>query len=422
MKAVVFGTGRIACGVLGEMVRDAGWDLVLVGRNADAVDDLRRHDGYRIRLVDGNSATERTIDGLTAVELGDRPTVLRHLADADVVLTAVGSGNLAGVAPVIAEALERRTAPVDVIACENHEVPGELLQRLVLSEAGDRTAVLRHGFAGGLVARAVAQRTGGSADGDRPYTFVGDPVRRLDVDAGALRNPPPPFEGLHAVHEFAAYVQRKLFVFSAGHATAAYLGHLKGYRYVHAAVRDPEIAGAVLNAMAEGQAGIAARYGAEFARFEGTPRRTASIGRHLTVVAPAHDASLHAILDRFANAALCDPVARVGRDPLRKLQRDDRLVGAARLAASAGVRPRHLVTAAAAALCFEGLDDPSAGILRDRVRTDGVSAALAGACGLHGSDGIADAVSAEWTRLTGGAHTSGNALLSIGHARWAWSA
>ena len=105
MKAVVFGTGRIACGVLGEMVRDAGWDLVLVGRNADAVDDLRRHDGYRIRLVDGNSATERTIDGLTAVELGDRPTVLRHLADADVVLTAVGSGNLAGVAPVSKEAL-----------------------------------------------------------------------------------------------------------------------------------------------------------------------------------------------------------------------------------------------------------------------------------------------------------------------------
>lgn len=419
MKAVVFGTGRIACGVLAEMVRDAGWDLVLVGRNAEAVSHLHRHDGFRIRLVDRSGATERAVTGLHAVELADRPTVLRHLADADVVLTAVGAGNLAGIAAVIAEGLACRATPVDVIACENHEVPGELLERLVVSEADDRAAVLRHGFAGGLVARAVAQRLGG---GDEPYTFVGDPVRRVDVDAAALRNPAPPFAGLRAVHDFRAYVQRKLFVFSAGHATAAYLGQLKGYRYVHAAVRDPEIASAVLNAMAEGQAGIAARYGSAFARDEGEPQRVASIGRHLSLVAPAHDASLHAILDRFANAALCDPVSRVGRDPIRKLQRDDRLVGAARAAASAGIRPRHLVTAAAAALCFESADDPSAGILRDRVRAEGVASALATACGLHRNDGIADAVGAEWARLTGGEHPAGNALLSIGHARWAWSA
>ena len=58
-----------------------------------------------------------------------------------------------------------------------------------------------------------------------------------------------------------AYPRRKLFTYGAGHATCAYLGHLKGYRYIHSAVRDPEIRRTVLEAMAEGQRGLAAAYG-----------------------------------------------------------------------------------------------------------------------------------------------------------------
>ena len=78
--------------------------------------------------------------------------------------------------------------------------------------------------------------------------------------------------------------------------------------------------------MSEGRLGILARYGPAYA---------------------GGAAMLRAIADRFENAAVRDPVARVGRDPLRKLAGDDRLVGAARLAAAAGVAPVHLCTAAA---------------------------------------------------------------------------
>jgi D-lyxose ketol-isomerase len=51
--------------------------------------------------------------------------------------------------------------------------------------------------------------------------------------------------------------------------------------------------------------------------------------------------SAHALIDdlfrRYANTALDDPVLRVGRDPRRKLSRDDRLVGALELCHQAGL-------------------------------------------------------------------------------------
>ena len=50
------------------------------------------------------------------------------------------------------------------------------------------------------------------------------------------------------------------------------------------------------------------------------------------------------------NPFLRDSVARVTRDPVRKLGWDDRLLGSMRLALQAGVQPRILAQAAAIAL------------------------------------------------------------------------
>ncbi len=56
------------------------------------------------------------------------------------------------------------------------------------------------------------------------------------------------------------------------------------------------------------------------------------------------------LLARMTNPFLRDTVARVGRDPERKLGWEDRLVGTVRLALQAGIRPRRHALGAAAAL------------------------------------------------------------------------
>ena len=82
------------------------------------------------------------------------------------------------------------------------------------------------------------------------------------------------------------------------------------------------------------------------------------------------------ILASFSNAALMDTIARVGRDPIRKLQADDRLVGPAKLAYRYSIEPTFLIQGCAAALQFAGNGDAQSTELQKLVKERGAEHAL----------------------------------------------
>jgi mannitol-1-phosphate 5-dehydrogenase len=389
MKAVIFGPGRIGCGFVGQLLRDSGYDVVFVGRGA-VIEHLARVGRYVVRLTDGRCTDEVQVRGVRALSTSQEDAVAAEIASADLVAVSVGPQNLTAVAPLLAAGLSRRTSPVNVIAFENCNDPAGCLKEAIfriapaLRDAG-------HGFSGAIVSRIVARRIGDPAASE-PLVFLGDPPESFIVHGPSLHGPLPRIAGLRAVDDYGAWLMKKLYTFSAGHAAAAYLGALKGYRYVHTAVRDPEIRKAVRAAMEEGRRGLARRYGDELA---GDRRE------------------LEAILKRFENAALDDPVMRVGRDPLRKLGREDRLVGAARLAAEAGVQPRRLALVAAAAMCFGCAADSSFG-------TCGPEATLRTVSGLDPHKGLGREVATAFTKLTEGREQD-NVLLSLRELVWSWA-
>jgi mannitol-1-phosphate 5-dehydrogenase len=376
MRAVVIGPGRIGLGFAGELLDRAGAKLSVVGRGA-VVDNLQRTGRYRVRLADQAAEHEREIPVGRALHASDVQAVAAEIARARVVAVAVRPENLGAIAPVIAAGLEARTRkkPLNVIAFENSLDAGTNLRAAVAEQLPAEFSLKRHGFSGAVVSRAVS-RILGEAREPVPLTFVGDRLERFMVHGPSLRKPLPKVPGLMRVKDFEAAFNAKLYVFSAGHATVAYLGFLKGYRYVHAAVRDPEIRRAALAAMREGQQGLAARYGRALAG--GEPE-------------------LQAILWRFENAALNDPVARVGRDPRRKLEPGERLVGAARLCEAAGVRVATLPLAAAAAVCFEGAGRPASAAART---PSSQPSALRELCMAQADSGFSQRVTAAWERFS----------------------
>jgi mannitol-1-phosphate 5-dehydrogenase len=248
-----------------------------------------------------------------------------------------------------------------------------------------------------VVTRIVARRVGDLA-GATPLVFIGDPPADVVVHGPSLRGPLPEIPGLRVVDDIEAWFARKLFVFCAGHASAAYLGALKGYRYIHSAIRDPEIRREVYAAMDEGRRGVLAAYG--------------------PAVAPTPE-DLDAIVARFENAALNDPIWRVARDPLRKLGRGDRLVGAARLAERAGVCPTTLALAAAAALCFTGSGDASALELQAPLGATGIIRTLREVSGLDASEGVGRMVAERFRELSSGWGVD-NLLVSLERRLWSW--
>jgi mannitol-1-phosphate 5-dehydrogenase len=301
------------------------------------------------------------------------------------------------VAPLLAAALAHRAAPANVLAFENAPEAGPQLRRDVEARLPSAHAG-RHGFSGALVSRIVTRKQGGT--GAEPIVLVGDPPSDFVVHGPELRGRLPSIQGMRVVSDYRAYVQKKLFTFSAGHATTAYLGALKGYRYIHAAIRDLEIRARVLAAMEEGRRGLAAEYGSELA---GTYRE------------------LLAIVARFENAALNDPLERVGRDPKRKLGCDDRIVGAALMAERAGIRPLRLALAAAAAMCFQCPADASACALQRDVDERGPAAVIESVAGLDPASGVGRLVTQQWRRLAEGRAPDAK-LLSLDRRMWSWRA
>jgi mannitol-1-phosphate 5-dehydrogenase len=135
--------------------------------------------------------------------------------------------------------------------------------------------------------------------------------------------------------DLAPFAEAKLYGHNAGHALAAYLAHLLGYTRIDQLRQRPDLLGFITQAMVEESgAGLLARYAGSDPLF--TPAGFAAYVQDLVA--------------RMVSPYVRDTVARVGRDPRRKLGWDDRLVGAMRRARQAGVTPRRYAWGVAAAL------------------------------------------------------------------------
>ena len=153
-RCVVFGTGRVAGGFLAPLLRSAGWETILVGRNRMVIEAINAKGGLWLNVAGEPSDW---IGGVRAVSLDD-PRLPGIVAEADLVATAVGPSSLHEVGRVLAPMLQARLQscvdPVNIVAFENHRRAPEILTRGLLQEyaplaehpdAGSGSAVPRCG-------------------------------------------------------------------------------------------------------------------------------------------------------------------------------------------------------------------------------------------------------------------------------------
>ncbi|MFS0867845.1 mannitol-1-phosphate 5-dehydrogenase [Microbacterium sp. 179-B 1A2 NHS] len=361
MKAVHFGAGNIGRGFVGLLLHEGGYELVFSDVAGALVDAINAVPEYTVHEV-GTGGRDTVVTGFRAINSQSDPDgVADEIATADVVTTAVGPNILPFVAPSILEGLKRRdaaAAPLQVMACENAINATDLLRAEIETRAGDEWATLadRAVFANTAVDRIVP---GQPADGGVDVTV--EPFYEWAIEKGPFGANLPQIPGAHFVDDLAPYIERKLFTVNTGHAATAYFGAAAGITRISDALADPAIAAKVEQALTETSALLSAVHRldpAELAEYRAT------------------------ILTRFANPALPDTVQRVGRQPLRKLSRNERFIGPAAAAAERGLPVDGLVAAVSAALRFEDDADPQAVELQERLRSEDASAITASVTGL----------------------------------------
>ncbi|MFN8526313.1 MAG: hypothetical protein U0821_24710 [Chloroflexota bacterium] len=343
---VLIGAGRLAGGFIAPLLRAAGWDVVLGCRDATVANALNAYGGLWLRTL-GPSSHDQWIGGIWAFPLDD-PELRRAAARAQLFATAVGPGGLGEVGrrlgPLVRQRLDARTVPVNVIAFENHRRSAELLAAGMFdSEPGLAVEVgSRLGIAGAAAWRSVARRSAGEAG----LVYEADETAECYVDAAALIDGAPPLDGsikgLSPVRPFERYMVEKLWVFNAGHAAAAYLGWRAGHQTIAESMADRDVADAV-------RATVEECFAAFNSAFPQAPDRS-----------PLAERSVEWVLSKYTAEALSDPVARVGREPRRKLAAGDRFIGPAIAALAAGFQPLAISRSAAAALSFAVPSDPQA--------------------------------------------------------------
>jgi mannitol-1-phosphate 5-dehydrogenase len=361
--AVHFGAGNIGRGFVGLLLHRAGYEVVFADVVDELIDGLSRTPSYRVKEV-GLDSREEVVDNYRAVNSRrDEPAVVDEIASADIVTTAVGPTVLKFVAPVIAAGLRKRPgggAPLAVMACENAVNATDVLAghiRDLVPDAEWPAVAAKAVFANTAVDRIVPAQSG--QDG-------------LDVTVEAYFEwviERPPFGGQEPsipdatwVDNLAPYIERKLFTVNTGHATTAYHGFARGISKLSDALADDVVRTAVTGVLAETKQLLVAKHG---------------------FPAEAQQAYVDKILQRFANPYLPDTVDRVGRQPLRKLSRSERLIGPAAELAERGIRPQHLLATVDAALSFDVPEDPESVELQQLLRTLTAAEAVERICGLE---------------------------------------
>ncbi len=367
--AVIFGAGNVGRGFLGQLFSESGYEVVFVDIDKPLVAALNARRGYTIRLVQDEWTEEVTVSPVRARHAEQTEVIARALTEASIAATAVGVRALPHIAPLVAAGIARRAtsdvgAPLNIIVCENLKDAAVAFRRMVGEHLSpDCHAYLRAhvGFVDTVIGRMVPPPSPETRARD-PSLIIVEPYKELPVDRRGFVGPVPEIVGLEPCENFAAYTARKLYIHNCGHAMLGYLGHLRGHTFGYEALDDPVIRPLYEAALAESKHGIVTAHGVKAAWLE------------------AHIAD---ITRRFANRALGDTVFRLARDPRRKLGPEDRLVGAARLAERAGVRPESLSWGIAAGYCFDDPDDPLAMALQQCIAAEGFDAVLADVSGIQ---------------------------------------
>ena len=344
---LVFGAGAGGWGRVGGLFSAAGW-LVSFLAVEDALSAAPTADGGYRHLIVGAEASSSFVGPVRAGHAADAARVVEEVLHADCIATAVGVRALPTLAPSLRAALLHRFdsggGPVDILLCENlHDAP-RVLRELLTADAspGDAARLLAAiGLVETSIGRMIPSPTGPAATTDiavEPYGFlpVDASAQKTDVLRGVPRVVSDETVG------FGFYVERKLHIHNMGHFLCGLLGELKGHEFLWQAAVDPEVRDLTRAAMVESAAALAGRY-----------RRPVALDH------------IEDLLHRFANRALQDPISRVIRDPARKMEPDDRVLGAYRAARSAGTPAPHLSLAVAAGTLAVVRDAESRGTAAD---------------------------------------------------------
>ena len=352
-----FGFGPIQAGLfLYEAHVSGAFDRLVVAEiDADVVAALRAADGaYVVNVAHADGLETVCVKGVEIYNPAvarDREALMDAVAESSELATALpdvrcyDTGAPASPAAILAEGLRRKArkghAQAALYAGENNLKAAAALQAALRKHGAPEGTVACVDTVIGKMSGVVSGAEAIAREGVTPFVPCAARAFRVEVFNRILigRIPWPGFRrGLTAFLEhddLTPFEETKLFGHNAAHALLGYSLEVAGREWMCDAREHPALFQAARAAfLEESGAALIRRYG----------------GRDPLFTADGFAAYVEDLMTRMTNPFLHDSVARITRDPLRKLGWDDRLIGAMRMALREGIQPRRLAYGARLAL------------------------------------------------------------------------
>ena len=352
---VGFGFGPIQSGLfLYEAFRSGNFSrLVIAEIVPELIDSVRAAGGeFGLNIATPTGVEQHTITGVEMLnprDEVDRAALIEAIAEANEIATALpsikfyGQGDPGDPVDVIGRGMRRKkelgAGAAVLYAAENNNHAAEALMDLLGQDVQDHLQCLDTviGKMSGVVSHAPEIAARGYvplADGI-PKAFLVEAFNRILVSKVRLPGFRRGIDVFEEKEDLLPFEEAKLYGHNATHALLGYLLQAGGKTYMADAADDGNLVDMATRA---------------FREESGVPLCRKHAGVDALFTQPGYSAYVGDLMERMLNPYLMDEVARITRDPKRKLGWNDRLVGTMRMALSEAVVPRCYAHGAAAAL------------------------------------------------------------------------
>lgn len=376
-QAVVFGAGNIGRGLVGRIFHEAGYHVAFVDVSPLLITELNKTHAYPLYVTMGDHYDKMMITDVEVIDGRDIPAICDAVNNAEIAATAIGVNVLPIIARTIAAVIrdrkEKDLGVFNFVLCENQINVHQIMRGYLRDLLDDDTfayAEKNIGLCQSSIGCMVPAPPKELIEQD-PLIICVENYNKIYTDASGAIGKLPEIKNLIAYEPFSYYINRKLFMHNMSHCVTAYLGYQKGYTYIWEAIADPEIREKTAKALDEVAEAMSVHYKVDKAE----------------LLEHGED-----LMNRYANKLLGDTVARVGGDPVRKLGRNDRLVGAACFCLENGVEPTILPAVIALGFSFAPEKDPSAETVRAFKETHSASECIKHFCGIGENEPLFDRV------------------------------
>lgn len=371
-KALIFGAGKIGQGFIGDLLHDNGYEITFADVSDKVVEEIDKNNSYNLFLTNHNYE-EKIIDNVSALSLiKNQEEIIELVTEVDIITTSVLKANLTGVAPVLAKGLKKRLEKgrnkVIVMACENAILATDTLvnlmidTRIVTMNELDKIGTYPNTGVDRFVFGGVYNGKEGTAVSDSHELAI-ERQKLDDLDS-------EPIKGAKYVDNLEAVLKRKIYLVNCWLAITSYIGYVHGYKMVNDALRDQDIQTIVKKAVHESAAGLEKKF--NFSHEEMSDYINEMIIKRY---------------DDYNQTGIEDPIARVARQPIRKLSSDDRIMGPAYIAYEYNLPNNYLLYGAAHAFKYDNADDEEAVKMQNYIQKNGIENTIENISGLEiGSD------------------------------------